>query len=278
MSAQLLIVKRLFLEAKNFAEQTDPIAAGIATSLLQDAVELYLWTLIKERNIQVKDNDGFLTYLQRLEEHGSPVPYKARLLELNKARVNFKHYGNLPAPAEAVKHLHYVEDFLREAMKNDFAINLDELSLADLITDPDIQQCLRDAEHHLKADSFSEAAGELAKARNLAFKKMGRFMPTVDSKLDDADRAFDEISHARGQRPFRYVREYLGTLREAALVAMLNLSLEDYGFLVGGLPVAHQAMAGNWSVVHRRSNYTETDCRKAITCLVNLCLRLQSRP
>ncbi|MCL4781011.1 MAG: hypothetical protein KJ049_12530 [Gammaproteobacteria bacterium] len=66
MSAQLLVVKRLFLEAKNFAEQTDPIAAGIATSLLQDAVELYLWTLIKERNIQVKDNDSFVMYLQRL--------------------------------------------------------------------------------------------------------------------------------------------------------------------------------------------------------------------
>ena len=60
MSAQLLIVKRLFVEATKFAEQTDPIAAGIATSLLQDAVELYLSTMSSEE-IQAITTKSILT-------------------------------------------------------------------------------------------------------------------------------------------------------------------------------------------------------------------------
>ncbi len=278
MSAQLLIVKRLFVEATKFAEQTDPIAAGIATSLLQDAIELYLWTLIKERNIQVKENDGFVIYLQKLHEGGFRVPSKARLLELNKARVNFKHYGNLPAPAEAAKHRDYVEDFLREAMKPDFGIEFDDLSLADLVADPEIKEHLRSAEKHLKSGSTTDAAIELAKARTLAFEIMNRYMPAVDHRLADADRALNAINGVQGVRPFTYLREYLGALREASLVAMLNVPVEDYGLLSGGLPNASRAVSGKWHISHRGTGYPEVECRKAFASLVSLCLRLQSRP
>ena len=40
------------------------------------------------------------------------LPFKVKILELNKSRVNFKHYGNLPDISEAKKFKAYTEEFL----------------------------------------------------------------------------------------------------------------------------------------------------------------------
>lgn len=277
MVPQLLIAKRLFLEAATYVDRGDPVAAGVAISLLQDATELYVWTLIKERNITVKDQAGFVSNFETLQKAGLAMPYAAKLLELNRARVGFKHYGNLPAPAEAGKHQTYVEDSLRQAMQDHFGVRFDDLSLVDLVADPAIRDQLRSAETHIAAGEFAEAADDLAKAKTLTFGQMQKYLPKVDSRLRDTDRMLNMIDGVRGANSFAYLTEYLGSLREASLVAMLQLPLDDYAFLRNSLPSASQAIAGNWFVNRSRSSYTEAECRRALTSIVNLCQRLQLR-
>lgn len=277
MVPQLILVKRIFLEATRHEEtQNDPVDAGLAISLLQDAVELYLWTVIKERDITVKKDAGFILYLDSLKGAGLEMPFSAKLRELNTARVGFKHYGNLPAPSEASKHKAYVEDSLRQAFSDHFGQNFDDISLIDLIADESIRQHLKTAEAHIINGEFMETAQELAKAKTLTFRQMGKFLPSVDSNLATTDQFLREIDGGRGSNPFSYIASYLSTLREATLVGMFHLPRRDYTLLQNTLPSALQTMSGKWQIYVQRSSYTETECRQALDSIINICLRLQT--
>jgi hypothetical protein len=278
MHPQLLLVKRLFIASGEHVAHADPISAGMAISLLQDAVELYLWTLIKDRNIVVKDQSGFVANLEALQRAGLGMPSTAKLQELNRARVGFKHYGNLPAPSEAEKHRIYAEDALRQAMLDHFAVKFDGLSLVDLVADAAIRDLLKNAEAHINASSLMEAAGSLAQARSLVFGLTRQYLPMVDAHLRDADRALGQVGSGHGINVFAYLAEYLNILREAALAAMFRMPVEDFAFLRTSLPTALQMRSGEWRVSHRRSQYTEDECRRALTAIVGLCLNLQARP
>jgi hypothetical protein len=276
MISQLLIVKRLFLEAQPYVDRLDPISAGIAVSLYQDAVELYVWTLIKERGIAIKDQASFVSNIESLQKAGVSLPNAARLLELNKARVGFKHYGNLPASAEAKKHQTYVEDFLRQAMSEHFKANFDDLSLADLIADEAIREELHSAEAKVVSEKYREAVEHLARAKALTFAKLERYLPVVDARLRESDKLLNAIPGVRRAQAFSYLAEYLRALREATLVALLQLPIEDYVFLQENLPSALQ-YGGKWQVVHRRSTYTAAEARRALASIVGLCQSLEAR-
>ena len=101
MIKQLLLCKRLMIEGASFAERHDPVSTGLAISLFQDSVEMFIWLLIKERGIKVKELSSFTVNIEELQKGGVQMAHTAKLFELNKARVGFKHYGNLPAAGEA---------------------------------------------------------------------------------------------------------------------------------------------------------------------------------
>ncbi|PTB99790.1 hypothetical protein C9993_01375 [Marinobacter sp. Z-F4-2] len=104
MIEQVVISKRIFLIAEDYSRQSEPLAAGLAISLLQDAVEQLTWCIAKHQDLDVKDTEGFVSLLKKIEKKsGELVPQKAKILELNKARIGFKHYGNLPATSESEK-------------------------------------------------------------------------------------------------------------------------------------------------------------------------------
>ncbi|MHB1799315.1 MAG: hypothetical protein ACYCUI_13615 [Vulcanimicrobiaceae bacterium] len=277
MVPQLLLVKRLCLASGEYAAQADPVAAGMAISLLQDAVELYVWTLIKERDVPVKDQSGFVANLDTLQRAGLTMPFTAKLLELNRARVGFKHYGNLPAPSEAEKHRIYAEDALRQAMLDHFRVNFDDLSLMDLVADAPIRDLLRDAETKINAGALHDSAVSLAQARSLVFGLTQKYLPSVNTRLSDMDCVLNQIDGVRGVNSFAYLTEYLGMLREASLAAMFRMPVEDFAFLRSALPSAYQTGDGKWYFTQTRSQYTEAECRRAITAIVGLCLKLQAR-
>lgn len=276
MLTQVLLAKRLYLEACTFAVRHDAVSSGVAISMLQDAVELYVWTLIKERNLAAKDQAGFVAHVECLQKANVNVPNAAKLLELNKARVGFKHYGNLPAGSEVKKFQSYVEEFFRIATPEHFGVEFDALSLVDLVADAKVQEHLRLAEQQIATSNLKDAAGELAKAKSLLFAALHRYIPQVDRNLRDADRILNSVDGGGRSNAFAYVSEYLGALREYTLVSLLRLSLKDYLVLRSGLPNASQSMSGQWYLTYNRGSYTADECNRALQCLVNLSVQLES--
>lgn len=272
----LLVAKRLFMEASSFTDRPDPVSAGIAISMLQDAVETYLWTLIKDRGIGTNERDGFVDYIKKLSNADVEIPHRGELFDLNKARVNFKHNANLPAPEEAKKHKWAVEQFFRTAVPAHFEVSFDEISLVQLVGDGEIRDHLAEAQKCLDHADLKECAEELAKAKALLFRQFNRYIPEASDALRGADRIFEAIPGGRTVRPFAFLAKYLDVLREAALVSLLHLPLREYRFLREGLPTANQSISGKWYLHHTRSGYVPANLQRAIESIVNLCIRAES--
>lgn len=276
MLTQLLLAKRMYLEACSYAARHDAVSSGLAISMLQDSVELYVWTLIKERGIAAKDQAGFISHIESLQKASINVPNAAKLLELNKARVGFKHYGNLPASSETTKFKGYVEEFFRAATQEHFGVAFNALSLVDLVTDANVRGHLKLAEQQIASTAYDEAAAELAKAKSLLFAALHRYIPKPDRGLRDADRLLNSIDGIHGVNVFSYLSEYLGALREYTLVSLLRLPLQDYMVLRSTLPNAIQSMSGEWQVIYARGQYNVEECNKALACIVNLSVQLEA--
>jgi hypothetical protein len=225
MLSQLLLSKRLFLEGRDYSRRGDPVSCGLAISLFQDSVELYLWALIKERNISVRENSGFTKYLDVIEENQIIIPFRAKLLDLNKARVNFKHYGILPATEEAIKYLAYTEDFLKDAMEAHFSIDYDALSIVDLVIYDDVREELRVVERLKVESKLADAASHLAIVKSMLLGRLDKHVPRVSQNLASIDRVLNRSSGATGINGFRYIMQYLDVIRDFSIASMLQMPL-----------------------------------------------------
>jgi hypothetical protein len=274
MIKQLLLCKRLMVEGAAFAGRSDPVSSGMAISFFQDSVEMCIWALIKEKSITVKDGSSFTANIETLTKTGITLPHTAKLLELNKARVGFKHYGNLPAVDEAVKFQSYVEDFLRESFKNHFSRDFDQTSLVDLVSFPEVREQLKKAEVLLIENDFNASAIQAGIAKKLLFNRLDSYIPHVDRNLRRLDDVLNNKAETRGLRTFQYLTEYLDTLRETSLASLLRLPLQDYNFLRRQIPNPSQYANGSWSTNINR-NYDAATCEKAISCLVDMSIKLE---
>lgn len=276
MLTQLLLSKRLFNEGVNFARRPDAVSCGLAVSLFQDAVELFIWALIKERSISVKDTSSFTANLEAIEKAGINLADRAKIQELNKARVGFKHYGNLPAPDDARKFQTYAEDFLRSGMQDHFGRSFDSVSLVDLVSFPDVREPLQKAEAAISSNDFKNAVREIAIAKSLLFSRLAHHIPDVDRNLSSFDGLLERATDTRGLSGFKYVAGYLGLLREISLITLLRIPLDDYTLLRTHLPTASRFGDGSWQIVDTRLvPPNESLCRRAIGVLVEMSIRLE---
>lgn len=115
-TVQLLLCQKLAREAEIRLQQPNDFDKGIAVSMMHDAVELLLWTACKERSATVTERSTLEDMLNALAKTlAAPLPLRATLADLNKARVNFKHYGLLPHALDAVKLVGYGQAFIETA-------------------------------------------------------------------------------------------------------------------------------------------------------------------
>lgn len=276
MISQLLLSKRLFSEGKVFARRSDPISGGMAISLFQDAVELLVWALIKEKSVAVRDSAGFVDQLNALASEGHKLADRPKVLELNRARIAFKHYGNLPAHTEAVKFQTYAEDFLKAGMQDFFGISFELLSMVSLVAFDEVKKHLEEAEKLLANGAPLAAAGtELALAKSALFGRVARHIPSVDKNLERQDDALSNATDGGRFGGFRYVTGYLNMLRDLSVATLMQLPLEDYAFITSRLPVVHNYGGQRVQTRFEAPMLSEPDCRRVIEILVGISIRLE---
>ena len=289
MTRQLLLCKRLFLEGCKFAHAPDPVSCGIAVLLFQDSVEMLVWALIKQFDISVNEKSGFLANLEALQKKPLALSGTARIYDLNKARIGFKHNGNLPAPEDAAKYQYSTEDFLRLAMSEHFETEFDELSLIDLVSFPDVRVRLKKADAFIKDGDIRGAIEEASISKSILFSKLDCYFPKMnhgirgaDQQISDAlrpDRALSEGPTLRGRlRAFGDIADHLEYMQEMMLVSLLRISLDDYHFLNSTLLRAKETFGGTW-ILSAQANHDAVQnaemCSRQISCLVDIGIRIQ---
>jgi hypothetical protein len=228
---QLVLCRQLYNEAERYIARKESVASGLAISIAQDSVELFLRAIIKQlpSNGQ-KPPEEFIKCMDYIDGAAArpedKVPFRARMAELNKARVNFKHYGLIPSVADVARLLGYAEQFFEVATPQFFSCDFAGISLADLITSPVVRQRVKAAELAAKGGDIAEALGASAEAVELAGSALlGMLQPYSSVSLP---RELKAILSGNGESQFKnYMKAQMDRANGTSLALALSLNLND---------------------------------------------------
>jgi len=186
----LIQARFLFEKAQVLWEPYREISNGLVVSLLQDSVEIALWAIVKAKSVQIKDQESFVSILEKVGSTGLVMQGKAQILELNKSRVLYKHYGLSPAASDVLRFIESARFFLTENVREHLAVDFDTVSLADEVSDPKVRAYLKEAERFRGEGDLEEALIQVS----LAFQRILRLAQKAQfgdlPRADDAYRLF----------------------------------------------------------------------------------------
>ncbi len=163
---KLLLARRLYELARENLSAVNDLSLGIGTNLLQDAVEAFLLAVSEHVNAGIQSSTHFDKYFDLINQKIAPkeLPFRARLIALNKLRVNSKHYGLAPAQTETEGLLVTVREFFDEVTRSILGHSFATVSLVDLVRDGDAKELLRAAEESFRAGDFESCLVNCRKA------------------------------------------------------------------------------------------------------------------
>lgn len=153
---KLLLSRSLYQLASENIQSTSGVRLSIACNILQDAVESFLLALSDHVNAGVGQRTDFDKYFEQINLKIAPreLPFRLRLIALNKLRVNSKHYGLEPSRAELEPLFTTVWEFFNEVTRADFGKEFATISLVDMLPDSEAKEFLRLAEYAFEIQDY----------------------------------------------------------------------------------------------------------------------------
>ena len=183
------VIKRLTLSRYPFelalqnAKSLQEIADAACIHLLQDAIEVFCLAAFDHLDITVQARTEFPQYLDKLNENlNYELPFRQRLLEINRVRVHSKHEGIPPNRKEVNGYVIDARRFLEQVCEKVFGVDFWTVSLVELLDDGEEKTSLRKAEEFFKEQDYLGCIIECRKAFYLAFES------NYDIKKDLEDR------------------------------------------------------------------------------------------
>ena len=162
MTRRLVLIRLLLARAEEQARQSQPYSAD-AVNRLHDVVEMFLALAAERHNVKIPR--GFVEYWTVLEPTlGRPLAYRAQMQKLNKSRVNLKHYGLEPTTDQISDAVASVRGLVADECPALFEMEIDDISLVDVLTVDEVRTLVGQAEAHWQAGQEHEALGDLAEA------------------------------------------------------------------------------------------------------------------
>lgn len=168
---KLLLARRLYELARENLSSVNDLSLGIGINLLQDAVEAFLLAVSEHVNAGILSGIHFDRYFELINGKIAPkeLPFRTRLIALNKLRVNSKHYGLAPAQSETEGLLVTVREFFDEVAGSVLGLSFATVSLIDLVRDGEAKELLKAAEQSFRAGEFE---GCLVNCRKAIFVRI----------------------------------------------------------------------------------------------------------
>lgn len=169
---KILLARSLYYLARENVKSTSGIRLAMACNFLQDAVECFLLAISEHVNAGVGQKTDFDKYFELINQKISPreLPFRLRLIALNKLRVNCKHYGLEPSKNELEPLLTTVWEFFAEVTNSNFGKAFATISLIDLLRDSDSKEFLRQAETAFESQDFANCLINCRKALFVIFE------------------------------------------------------------------------------------------------------------
>jgi hypothetical protein len=142
-----MLARYLFGQAEDAARSHREVAAFAAINQMQDAIEIFFLAGADHLNADIGRRTEFEQYIDKINEKLSePLPFRQRLIEINKVRVLSKHNGVPPNPTELTGYLVEARRFFEEGCQLIFGRSFWIISLIELLPDGETRLCVTEAE------------------------------------------------------------------------------------------------------------------------------------
>jgi hypothetical protein len=159
---------------------------------------------VRERSIAVEQRAGLDKLVAAIDKAASgedgKVPHLARIEDLNKARVGFKHAGTAPARVDAERLVRFGVEFLEVAFPRFFAVEYRLVSVAYQVRAAEVRGHLLEAERCLREGAFYDAIVEAADAVSGVEQVLGNVLPPVSRANIVGDNDPGVINYLNGLR------------------------------------------------------------------------------
>jgi hypothetical protein len=129
-----------------------------AAKLFQDAVESFLVAVADHVGAVLDQNTNFDQYFVKIDAKIAPnvLPFKNKLIRLNKVRVSSKHYGIQPERNECSRLALTVREFFDEVSNSVLGASFSTVSAIDLLRNGETKVVLLEAKNALEAGEFED--------------------------------------------------------------------------------------------------------------------------
>lgn len=286
---RLAFIKYMFTIGVEQTEKPEPLCwASVLT--LQDAIELFLQLAAEFVDVKERLKDiHFLEYWSlinnRLKIMGkSELSQLISMERLNKARVNFKHYGT-PASKTAITGDFKVSvtNFFEENTLTVFGINFSEISLLELVSNQKTKDDLKKAEELLNQNKLEESLDKVA----LAFQEL--INDYEDKKRDKwgyspfsvGPHAYSHFSsffmHIDGDlgKFIDWSRKSIEAIQETVRIIGFGIDYKKYARFKLLTPIIVTYVGGNYEFNRKDKSPSSDDIRFCIDFVVESAIALQ---
>lgn len=160
------LARHLFELATGSLRSKNDLHLFSAANLAQDAIETFLIALADHLQVTCDQNTKFDRYFVLIDEKIAPkeLPFKPKLLRLNRVRVDSKHHGIQPAREECERLMASAREFLDEASLAHFGAAFSTISAIDLLEDGECKQFLASAKEALEQGQYESCVVSCRKA------------------------------------------------------------------------------------------------------------------
>lgn len=263
---RLLLSRYLHMLAVNHASYKKEVAAYACINLLQDSLEIFLLASADYLNVSIAPKTEFAQYLDKINERldEDPLPFRQRLIEINKVRTLSKHAGVRPNPTELNAYVSDAKQFLEQACTKIFALNFWSLSLIDLLDDGGSTRLLRDAEQAFEDERFGECLVECRKAFFIEFERGYDVRPFSGEEINSLAGLFSSAPYYAKNKD--YIKENVHDPFDYVVLdhAKMNAELVKMGIDNGAFwniwrltPNVYRDQNGDWLVKHEPEKLKE---------------------
>lgn len=163
---RIALARHLYQLAISSIQSKNDLHLFAAANLLQDAAEAFLLAIADYVDAAIDQNTKFDKYFVLINERINPkeLPFKIKLLRLNRIRVDSKHYGIQPARDECDRLAVSLREFFEEVSFSVLGVSFSTVSAIDLIEESDSKNALLEAKAALEAGNYPACAIACRKA------------------------------------------------------------------------------------------------------------------
>lgn len=250
---RLVVSKYMLTQARIVLASSAPFSAGIAIGQLQDAVELFLRVLAEHFHASLKERFAFDQLVEAVEAVlPTPFTHRTSLNQLNKARVNFKHFALEPRREDADKLLHDVESFMPEALSQFLSIDYAALSLSSVLRHQRTENWLRKAEQLIDSGDYQKAIDAAAVAFAVFHHYLG--VALEKARLD----RFGHYSRGELSNLLKSIQDEFDDIRYQLDLILTGTNLAQYRTFLRLAPSVGLSRAGTLHIVRHHDSLSPT--------------------